>query len=73
MLWRYAGSPEADGDLSVFADGADTSSWAQQAMSWAVSLGLINGVDSDRLAPKGQATRAQTATILMRFAQSETK
>lgn len=73
MLWRYAGSPEADGDLSVFADGADTSSWAEQAMSWAVALGLLTGVDNDRLAPGGQATRAQAATILMRFAQSETK
>lgn len=70
MLWRYAGSPEADGDLSVFADGADTSSWAEQAMSWAVARGLLTGVDNDRLAPGGQATRAQTATILMRFAQS---
>lgn len=73
MLWRYAGSPEADGDLSVFADGADTSSWAEQAMSWAVARGLLTGVDNDRLAPGGQATRAQAATILMRFAQSETK
>lgn len=73
MLWRYAARPESEGGLSAFADGAEVSVWAQQAMSWAVSLGLINGVDSDRLAPKGQATRAQTATILMRFAQSETK
>ena len=73
MLWRYAGRPEADGDLSVFADGADTSSWAEQAMSWAVARGLLTGVDNDRLAPGGQATRAQAATILMRFAQSETK
>lgn len=73
MLWRYAASPETGGDLSAFADGDDTSDWAQQAMSWAVAQGLITGVDSDRLDPKGQATRAQTATILMRFAQSETK
>lgn len=73
MLWRYAERPESEGGLSAFADGAEVSVWAQQAMSWAVSLGLINGVDSDRLDPKGQATRAQTATILMRFAQSETK
>ena len=73
MLWRYAARPETGGDLSAFADGADTSVWAQQAMSWAVGQGLINGVDSSRLDPKGQATRAQTATILMRFAQSETK
>lgn len=70
MLWRYAASPETGGDLSAFADGDDTSDWAQQAMSWAVAQGLITGVDSDRLAPRGQATRAQTATILMRFAQS---
>ena len=73
MLWRYAERPESEGGLSAFADGAETSAWAQQAVSWAVSLGLINGVDSDRLDPKGQATRAQTATILMRFAQSMTR
>lgn len=73
MLWRYAARPESEGGLSAFADGAEVSVWAQQAMSWAVSLGLINGVDSDRLDPKGQATRAQTATILMRFAQSMTR
>ena len=73
MLWRYAARPESEGGLSAFADGAETSAWAQQAVSWAVSLGLINGVDSDRLDPKGQATRAQTATILMRFAQSMTR
>lgn len=70
MLWRYAGSPGSDGALSAFVDWADTSSWAQQALSWAVARGLITGVDSDSLSPKGQATRAQTATILMRFAQS---
>ena len=69
MLWRYAGSPEADGSLSSFADGEQTSSWAQSAMIWAVEQGLITGVGNDRLAPGGQATRAQVATILMRFAQ----
>ena len=73
MLWRYAARPESEGGLSAFADGAEVSAWAQQAMSWAISLGLINGVDSDRLDPNGQATRAQTATILMRFAQSMTR
>lgn len=70
MLWRYAGSPGSDGALSAFVDWADTSSWAQRALSWAVAQGLITGADNDMLAPKGQATRAQTATILMRFAQS---
>ena len=70
MLWRYAGSPRVDGSLSSFTDGAQTSIWAQPAMIWAVEEGLITGVGNDRLEPRGQATRAQAATILMRFAQN---
>lgn len=69
MLWRYAGSPKADGRLSSFVDGEQTSDWARPAMIWAVEQGLITGVGNDRLEPRGQATRAQAATILMRFAQ----
>lgn len=69
MLWRYAGSPKADGSLSSFVDGEQTSDWARPAMIWAVEQGLITGVGNDRLEPRGQATRAQAATILMRFAQ----
>ena len=69
MLWRYAGSPKTDGSLSPFSDGAQTSSWAQPAMVWAVEHGLIAGVGNDRLEPNGYTTRAQAATILMRFAQ----
>ena len=71
MLWRYAGSPKVDGSLSSFVDGAQTSSWAQPAMIWAVEQGLMTGVGNDRLEPRGQATRAQAATILMRFAQDK--
>lgn len=70
ILWRYAGSPEAGGSLSAFADGAQTNSWAQSAMLWAVEQGLITGVGNDRLDPQGQATRAEAAAILMRLAQS---
>lgn len=70
MLWRYAGSPDADGSLSDFADGAQTSDWAQPAMIWAVAQELLTGVDQNQLEPQGQATRAQAATILMRFAQN---
>lgn len=70
MLWRYAGSPKVDGTLASFTDGAQTSSWAQSAMIWAVEQGLIAGVGNDQLEPTGQATRAQAATILMRFAQN---
>ena len=44
------------------------SSWAKQAMAWAVRNGLISGVDG-ALAPQGEATRVQVATILMRFVE----
>ena len=70
MLWRYAESPNVDGSLSAFVDGAQTSDWAQSAMIWAVDQELINGVGHNELASYGQATRAQAATILMRFAQN---
>ena len=70
MLWRYVGSPQAAGSLTAFVDGEQTSDWAQPAMCWAVDRGLIDGVGDDRLVPRGQATRAQAATILMRFAQT---
>lgn len=73
MLRHYAGSPRADGDLSAFADGTQTSDWAHSAMLWAVEQGLIAGVGDDRLNPQDQATRAETATILMRFAETMAK
>ena len=56
-----------DGSLSIFADGAETSGWARMAMIWAVEQELITGVGNGRLEPGGQATRAQAATILMRY------
>ena len=50
--------------------GADkVSDWAAEAMNWAVSTGLINGVTETELAPQATATRAQMAAILMRYCQ----
>ena len=69
MLWRYAGSPDGGAELTTFADGARTSDWARAAMGWAVEQGLIAGTDDRRLNPQGQASRAETATILMRLAE----
>jgi hypothetical protein len=66
MLWRYAGEPQASADLSAYADADTVSSYATDAMNWAVETGLINGI-SGKLAPKGTATRAQVATIMMRY------
>ena len=70
MLWRYAGQPESSYDLSAYTDGDGVSNWAQTAMAWAVETGLITGTSSTTLNPGGDATRAELATILMRFCES---
>lgn len=67
MLWRYAGSPAASGSLTGFPDAAKVSSWASEAMRWAVANGVIAGVDGS-LSPDTGITRAQAATIFMRYA-----
>ena len=67
MLWRYAGSPTYTADLSGYVDTADISSWAEQAMCWAVATGVIEGDENAALTPKASTTRAQAAAMLMRF------
>ena len=73
MLYRYATGKgvvkaPAAADLSIFADASSVSPYANEAMQWAVSAGLINGMDG-KLNPQGSATRAQVATMLMRYAE----
>ena len=68
MLWRYAGSPSV-APLSGYSDLDNISDWAEMAMAWAVRNGMIAGMDGNMLNPGGQATRAQVATILMRFVE----
>ena len=71
VLYRYAESMgfdvSASVDLSGFPDAGDIQSYATQALSWAVAEGLLQGFEDDSLQPGGTATRAQIATILMRF------
>lgn len=71
MLWRYAAylgmDTGARGDLSSFADRDSISSWATDAIGWAVSEGLLNGKGDGRLDPGGNATRAEVATLLQRM------
>ena len=70
MLWRYKGSPVVfGGDLWQFTDGYAVSSYAMDAMRWAVSTGLIGGANG-RLSPQASTTRAEAAAILARFCQS---
>ncbi len=70
ILYRYAGAEGAEeNNLKGFSDAGAVSGWAVEAMNWAVSVGLINGMDETTLAPQGNATRAQIATILMRYCE----
>ena len=66
MLWRYAGSPAAEGDLSSYTDGGAVSSWAADAVTWAVANGILTGSDSGALNPQGNASRAELATLMVR-------
>ncbi len=74
MLYRYADFKYLDtrvnGDLKKFPDADRAHSYAKDALTWATDKGLITGVksgDTDLLDPRGNATREQFATILMRF------
>ena len=77
MLYRYAKMKgydvSASADISGYTDASSVSGWATDAMRWAVSAGLINGRTATTLAPQGNATRAEVASILMRFMQKYTK
>ena len=68
MLYRYAGSPAASGSLDNFSDASTVSSYAVNAMQWAVANGIVNGSDG-KLNPQDNATRAEVAAILMRFCE----
>ena len=68
MLYRYAGSPAVNGSLSDFSDAASVSSYAENAMQWAVANGIVNG-SNGKLNPQDNATRAEVAAILMRFCE----
>ena len=76
MLYRYAKMKgydvSASASLSSYTDASGVSGWAKEAMQWAVGAGLIQG-SGNALAPQANASRAQIATILMRFAQSIAK
>ena len=74
MLYNYAAYKGCDltakGDLSQFTDGDSVQEWALPAMTWANGNALINGHDDGTLEPGGTTTRAQAASILMRFNQN---
>ena len=75
MLWRYAQakgydvSIGEDTNILSYTDAFDVAEYAIPAMQWAVGAGIISGTSTDTLSPQGPATRAQVATMLMRFCE----
>ena len=53
-------------DLTKFSDYKDVYNWAEEALSWAVASGIINGSDG-KLLPQANATRAQVATMITNY------
>ena len=77
ILYRYAQLTEQDvdteTDLTAYSDAGEVSDFAREAMVWAVENGLISGTSATTLSPKGTATRAQVAVILMRYLEQLNK
>lgn len=72
MLYRYAENAGEDitadtAELNKFIDTINISSYALQPLAWAVENGIVSGTSSDTISPAGNATRAQVATMLMRY------
>ena len=71
MLMRYAKlkgmDVSATVELTKYVDADQIGEWASDAVHWAVARGLIKGTTATTLEPQGESTRAQVATILMRF------
>ena len=78
ILYRYAQNAKYDtdkvADLTAFPDVDDISAYARRALAWANAEGLVSGTlasDGETyLDPQGYATRAQVASILMRFVKN---
>ena len=70
FLYRYAQrkglKTDAVGSLDQYPDAGSIGNFAVEPMTWAVTNGIVDGLDG-KLAPKAASTRAQIATVIMRF------
>lgn len=71
MMYRYGSymgyNVSSRADFSRFSDASKVSAYAKDAMQWAVAEGIISGNTNGTLNPQGSATRAECASIIMRF------
>ena len=71
IIFRYSEAfgydTSASGNIIKYSDSYAISDWAQRALIWTTGANIINGKDNNLLDPKGNATRAEAATIIERF------
>lgn len=72
VLYNAAGKPGAEADLTSFSDAGEASSWARNALSWAVSEGVLSGVETAggrELQPGRACARSEVAALMMNLAR----
>ena len=69
MLYRLAGEPAVSGTITA-PDAASVSTWAANAMTWAMNIGLVEGDENGAVTPTATATRAQAAALIMRYLEA---
>ncbi len=68
MLYRLAGSPAVNTNiLATYSDGSAVQSYAQNAVAWAITNGLLTGYGDGTIRPAGVATRAEVCALIMRY------
>lgn len=67
MLWQYAGSTAATEKELHFTDIDEVSGWALESLRWAVEQGIMQGKGNGILDPRGKATRAEVASMIMKY------
>ena len=76
ILYRYAQykkydvSVGEDTNILSYDDAQSISSYAIPAIQWACGAGVVTGKSGSKLDPKGNATRAEVAAMLMRFCEN---
>ncbi len=71
ILCRYSGGALMGGDLTAYPDAGTVSEYAVESLGWAVAMGLIKGDNHGNLNPQNNATRAEFATIIMRYLEKD--
>jgi len=73
ILYRYLlyknKVPEGAEDLTNYTDSTEVSDYAKPSMMWACGVGIINGTSETTLSPTSNSTRAQVATMILRFTE----